>query len=249
MAMDDPFDAFHPLYISREDTHDPNKPCYLFDIPREIRDMIYDCAISSGSLAILQTSRKVHEEGIEFLYKRRVCQINVDNGRYTPQFNLPKPIAALIQNISIIIFLEPPTWSHRFPSGMRPVHKFMGGSIARQTCRVLLFFLVNDDLDPRDSFYYYCFLDPLRTLVGFSRLTLEVRFQGRLNGQDEQILSRFRKVFIEAYCPRLEDWLGHGTLQEGDDQVSVHMEFHPRTHYQANPKELAEWVHIAFDPW
>ncbi|CAD6568627.1 MAG: hypothetical protein ASARMPRED_001887 [Alectoria sarmentosa] len=174
-AMDDPFDAFHPPDTLPIDTYDPTKPCYLFTISRELRDMIYDPAISSGNIKILQTSKRLHKEGIELLYKRRVCHLNIDLTKYIPKISLQKPIAALIQNVNIEIVLKRYIGTRNCTHNIKAIRRFSGSTIRRQTCRVVLLFTFCDCSD-KYAQYFRLYMRYLETLIGFSRLLLEVRF-------------------------------------------------------------------------
>ncbi len=185
MAMDAPFDAFHPpdtapLDTSPLDTYDPKKPCYLFIMPRELRDTVYDLVISSGNLSILQTSKIVREESTEVLYKRRIYHLNIHFAKYVPLFSLQKPIASLIQNVKIEINLSRKK-VQRFYHNIKQIRKF-SGSIPRQTCGVVTLFKPWGRTIIRKTGViapeYNLLMSYIRTLIGFSQLIIEFRIRG-----------------------------------------------------------------------
>lgn len=229
-AMDDPFDVFPlPSY-----TYDPSKPCYLYTIPRELRDMVYDDVISSGNLKILRTSRKLHEEGINFLYKRRVCHLIEDFTKYRPAINLQEPIAALIQNVDIEIVMGSSMNGRCWGDTTDPILKFGGSTVLRQTCRLV--FLCTE--------YYHPFntkprlekiLGQLRTLNGFLRVILEFHYKcPMLVGEHQPLHCRQKAISILRADKHLEKNLGPSTWREDVDPTRQYLEFHPRAHLEAN---------------
>lgn len=237
-AMDDPFEAFTlPL-----DTYDPKKPCFLFTIPRELRDMIYDSLISSGNVEILRTSNRLHDESREILYKCGICRLHFKNIGYEPKFSLQKPVAMLIQNVSIEIVLAC-VGRLEWERNMEQFCKFSGSSVTRQTCRVVLLFISRNDLVLTIKRFsrLHRFLDYLQTLCGFFRLTLEFSFQDPMTTQTEQYRTHWRHCLtkIQKACGGyLSTTLGPSTWQHNDGSVAGYLEFHPRAHLQFNAGTL-----------
>ena len=254
-ALDDPFNSVHPLDPRPLDTYDATKPCYLLTIPRELRDMISDYTISIGGVQILRTSRQLREEGTQFLYKRRVCHLDIDLTKYVPKFSLQKPIAALIQNVNIDISLDfnvdPLLWLHN----MKPVGKFAGAMVPRQMCRVMVLFRHYPNCD-FDSILLRVFhtlewiMTHIGTLVGFSHLTFEYKLQVPTTASERLACSALTSFHYWAF---LEQYLGldlgpsprHGIK----DSRRQYFEFHPRGCWEANPGSLSEGTQGRTDRW
>ena len=247
MTMNDPFDSFHHPNTLPLDTYDPAKPSHFFTIPRELRDVIYDDLISSGNFKILLTSKKVHDEGIGILYKRRSCHLNIDISKYIPKLSLQKYIAALIQNVKIEIFLKPvmdPVWRHKTAA----TGKFSGSTVPRQTCRVVLLFASCEE--PRSGPAYIFFphpwwcMDYLRTLTGFSRITFEVRFQGPMTAREQKVWPAWQMARFRYVHDQLDYKFGPSTWHDTVEPTCGYLEFHPREHLEADPGTWSreEWV-------
>ena len=252
MAMGDPFDAFHPPHTAPLDTYDPNKPCYFFTLPRELRNTIYDLVISSrslGSLSILRTSKLVREESTEFLYKRRIYHLNIHFGKYVPIFSLQKPTASLIQNIEIKIDLAPKT-VQRFRHNIKQIRKF-SGSIPRQTCVVdILFKDWEHTMSRRKGVIapeYNLLMSYIRTLMGFSRLIIE--FRVRCANFHFFGWNPLYRTILERSRQDLANQLGPSIYRSCDDPVCDYWEFHQRAHAQANPGALSPEVQRPMDLW
>lgn len=149
--------------------------------------MVYDSLISSGNIEILRTSKLLHDESMELLYKCGICRLHFDKMGYEPKFSLQKPVAMLTQNVSIEIVLahaRPLLWNR----SMKSLSKFSGSSVTRQRCRVVLLFTSGSDLfvTIKGLTRIHWFLDYLRTLSGFLCLTLELRFQDPMTTHTEQ---------------------------------------------------------------
>ena len=251
-ALDDPFDSFRRPKSRPLDTYDATKPCYLFAIPRELRDMISDYTISTGSIQILQTSRKLREEGIQSLYKRRICHLAVDLTNYVPQFSLQKPIAALIQNVNIEISLDlrvdPLPWIHN----IQPIGKFVGASIPRQMCRVTVLFRSSDFncVILRAGYHLEWFMGHIRTLVGFSHLIFEYKVQVPITVSERPAWSAWKTIVMDsAFHQRyMSSDLGPCTRHD-EDSGRQYLEFHPRGYWEANPGSLSKGTQRLIDRW
>lgn len=256
-AMDDPFDSFHAPDTIALDPYDPTKPCYLFTIPREVRDMIYDIAISSGDINILRASRKLYDEGNELLYKLRVYHFDLSLARWKPEFELQNPIAALIQNVNIRIMLiddlTPGDWlasgryAHSRPWGrqMKTIRKFSASIVARQTCQVELCFLFSAytwSSHPPCKRLPEWFISCLQTLIGFSRIILKAHRGTHTDATDLQCWPPWQKTVAERAGEPLRDGLGPGTWHDADDPDCGYLEFHPREHWEANHGGLLPMV-------
>ena len=228
MAIDDPFRNFRP----RLDAWIPTKPCYLFGIPRELRDMITDNAVSSGYIGILQTSKQLYDEGIGFLYKRRIFHIDISLTRHVPRFNLQEPVAALIQNVNLEIALERGMRFSHWIYNSNPLHRFNGLTVRRQTCRVLLLIKCLDLGDKRRM--PWLINEHLKRLVGFSRMILEVRCHDQLSTRELEIWPRWQTAMVEGARENLCCALGPGVLQNAVGPDCGYLEFHPRKHLEAN---------------
>ena len=254
-ALDDPFDSVHPLDPRPLDTYDATKPCYLLTIPRELRDMISDYTISIGGVQILRTSKQLREEGTQFLYKRRVCHLDVDLTKYVPRFSLQKPIAALIQNINIDISLDfnvdPLLWIHN----MKPVGKFAGAMVPRQTCRVMVLFrhYPNCDLNSiilRALYTLEWIMSHIRTLVGFSHLIFEYKLQVPTTVTERLACSALTSFGYRAFLERyLGLGLGPSARHDIKDSRHQYFELHPRGYWEANPGSLSEGTQRRMDRW
>ncbi len=236
------------LTLARIDPYDPTKPCYLFAIPRELRDMILGDVIASGHPKILRTSRKLHEEGTELLYKRGICRLNMDFTNYTAKFSLQKPIATLIQNVNIEIEptrqMDDRVWNQK----VEIFRKFSGSSVSRKDCRVvLLFAYFKNSLNKVP--YFKLWMHMLQTLIGFSRITLEVRFRGRMSVSKEEIWPRWQMGMMEKAAQILRCAFGSCTWRDTVDSDRIYLEFHPRGHLIANPGSLPPKVQDRIDRW
>ena len=247
-ALDDPFDSFRPPDSRPLDTYDATKPCHLFAIPRELRDMISDYTISIGAIQILQTSKKLREEGTHFLYKRRTCHINVDLTNYVPTFSLQKSIAALIQNVNIDVSLDsrinPRLWRHN----IKQIAKFSGATVPRQMCRVVVLYTVRDHnsivLGPEQWF-----MSQIRTLTGFSLLTLEVQFRNSMSGSQHQDWPVWFNYMFRIMRKEMEVELGPSSPHKIDDCGGQYFEFHPRGYWEANTGSLSEIAQRRIKTW
>ena len=228
-ALDDPFDSFSPPDSQPLDTYDATKPCYLFAIPRELRDMISDYTISIGGIQILQTSKKLREEGTDFLYERRSCHLNVDLTNYVPKFSLQKPIADLIQNINIDISIDfhvdPLPWIHN----IKLMGKFVGAIISRQTCRVTVLFRNYRNYSFNFiSLRALCFLEwvmsHIRTLVSFSLLTVQI--ENFTTAHPDWLF--WSNYMLPIVRKELEIRLGPSNRHENKGYGGQYFEFHPR---------------------
>lgn len=233
--MDDHFDAFHRPDILPLDTYDPKKPSYLFTIPRELRDMICDDVILSGNLKILQTSKQLHHECIGFLYKRRTCHLNIDITNYVPKLSLQKPIATLIQNVNIEIFLKSDTYVRDWQHNIEPISTFSGSTVLRQRCRVVLLFAYCDPLADISAPVLGWYLDYLRTLTEFSRVTLEVLFQGPMTAREQRIWPDWQLAIFSCARNRMRDKLGPSIWNYTNDHSCGYLEFYPREYLENNP--------------
>ena len=251
-ALDDPFDSFRPPNSRPLDTYDATKPCYLFAIPRELRDMISDYTISIGGIQILQTSKQLREEGTHFLYKRRVCHLDVDLTNYVPKFSLQKPIAALIQNVNIDISLDfdadPLLWIHN----IKPMGKFVGAIIPRQTCRVTVLFR-NSDLNCvvlRARYHLEWIIRHIRTLVGFSHLIFEYKVQAPTTVIERPAWSALTMMMDSVYHQKyLYSDLGPSTRHDIKYSRRQYLEFHPRGYWEASPRSLSAGTQRLIDRW
>ena len=255
-SLDDPFDSFrhpdsHPL-----DTYDATKPCYFFAIPRELRDMISDYTISIGAIQILQTSKRLREEGTHFLYKRRVCHLDVDLTDYVPKFSLQKPIAALIQNVNIDISLDfhvdPFLWIHN----MKPISKFVGAIIPRQTCRVMLLFrnYGNGSFKPvalRAACFLEWIMNRIRALVGFSHLILQYDIQMPMTVSERPAWSAKETFLVDSTFHKryLGSDLGPCTRHDIEGSRRQYFELHPRGNWEASPGSLSAGTQRLIDRW
>lgn len=261
-ALDDPFDSSRPPDSPSLDTYDATRPCYLFAIPRELRDMISDYTVSIGGIQILQTSKKLREEGTHFLYKRRTCHLDVDLTKYVPKFRLQKPIAALIQNVNIDISLDfnvdPLLWTHN----IKPMGKFFGAIIPRQTCRLTVLYR-NSDLNcdlmragyhvqwMRAGYHVQWIMAHIRTFVGFSHLILENKFQVPRTVSADPAWSDLKDFLTDS--PFHQEYLGLDlgpcTRHDFEDSRRLYLEFHPRGYWEANPRPLSGETQRLIDHW
>lgn len=253
MAMDDPFNAFPRAFVLPLDTWIPTEPCYLFSIPRELRDMITDIAISAGDISILQTSKQLYGEGIGLLYKRRICHINLNVTKRVPRFDLAKPIAALIQNVTVKIFLGGRTSLRRWGRELEPIRKFSGLRVPRQTCRVVLLFDNYSDYWTLPMFAHVRLptqiLEALWTLIGFARVLIELHDLAQPSACEQYVLGFWR---MEQAKNVHEGWswgLGPCVWHETVGLDGGYLEFHPREHWEANPGALPANVQRLIDRW
>ena len=255
-ALDDPFNSFRSMISRLVDTYDATKPCYLFAIPLEVRDMISDYTISIGGIRILQTSKKLREEGTRYLYKRRVCHLDVDLANYVPKFSLQKPIAALIQNvnidISIDLLVDPLPWIHN----IKPIGKFVGAIIPRQTCQVTVHYrhcrLYNSgSIVSRAVWALELILSHIRILVGFSHLTLQFPYPLDMIRSEDVAWAVLRSsVFDSAfYQGHLDSDLGPSTWHGTNNDRRQYLDFHPRGYWEANPGPLSDGTQRLIDRW
>lgn len=235
MAMDDPFDNFPRTFSPPLDTGFPKKPCYLFGIPRELRDIISDIAISAGDISILQTSKQLHHEGIGFLYKRRICHVNINLTKHVCRFSLPEHVAALIQNVNIKIISERGVSLRRWGRDLEPLRKFSGLTVPRQMCRVVLLYSCNDDLFDHWTRMDvpYRVMEGLKTLIGFSRVIVEVHCRGQVRAREEELRRRrWRIGELVSARKDLSYGLGPWTWHETAESDGGYLEFHPREHWK-----------------
>ncbi|KAM0797678.1 hypothetical protein BDR22DRAFT_892106 [Usnea florida] len=260
-ALDDPFDSFRSMASRLVDTYDATKPCYLFAIPLELRDMISDYTISIGGIQLLQTSKKLREEGTRYLYKRRVCHLDVDLANYVPKFNLQKPIAALIQNvnidISIDLLVDPRPWIHN----IKPMGKFVGAIIPRQTCQVTVHYrhyrtYNSGSILSRAACTLELILSHIRTLVGFSHLILQFTYlppmtRAPMTRSEDAARAALRfSVFDSAFHQRhLYSDLGPSTRYETIGSRRQYLDFHPRGYWEANPGSMSDETQRLIDRW
>ena len=257
-AQDDPFDSFRPMVSQLVDTYDATKPCYLFAIPLEVRDMISDYTISIGGIQILQTSKKLREEGTRYLYKRRVCHLDVDLANYVPKFSLQKPIAALIQNvnidISIDVLVDPLPWLHN----IKPMGNFVGAIIPRQTCQVTVHYphfrpypYNSGSFLSKAAFTLESILCHIRILVGFSHLTLQFPYPPATTRSEDAARAALRfSVFGSAfYQSHLDSDLGPSTWHDANNDRRQYLDFHPRSYWEANPGPLSDGTQRLIDRW
>ena len=254
IALDDPFDSFSPPDSQPLDRYDATKPCYLFAIPRELRDMISDYTISIGGIQILQTSKKFREEGTRFLYKRRVCHLDLDFTGYVPKFSLQKPVAALIQNVNIDITLDFRVGPFLWIDNMKPISKFVGAIIPRQTCRVMVLFR-NYDYDGSVACKAVCFLEwimnHIRALVGFSHLILQYEIQMPMTVSERPAWSAEETFLTDPAFHKkyLGSDLGPCTRHDIEDSRRPYFEFHPRGNWEASPGSLSAGTQRLIDRW
>lgn len=239
-------DRVHLPFALPLDKDEPQKQCYLFTIPRELRDMISDIAISSGDISILHLSKQLHDEGIGLLYKRRICHLIIGPTNWTRGFSLEKPIAALIQNVTIEILLYDGTdswcwrdkrWGEKgWGKIVRPLRSFSGLAVLREACRVVLVFA--NRLDFRmDRRVPRRVMESLQTLHGFSRVILDVRFRDRRDAREKEEWPRLqRAVVLERACKDLSCGLGPSILHETLESDGGYLEFYPRDYLEANPR-------------
>ena len=131
---------------------------------------------------------------------------------------------------------------------IKPIHKFSGSTIRRQTCRVVLLFTFCDCNDNYVEYFRF-FMRYLETLIGFSRLLLGVRFRGPMNAREQRIWPHWRMAMLERAQDALKGVLGpstwHGTVGPNCD----YWEFHPRGHMEANPGTLSPKIQRSIDEW
>ena len=251
-ALDDPFDSFHLPESQQLDTYDATKPCYLFAIPRELRDMISDYTISIGGIQILQTSKKLREEGTHFLYKRRTCHLNVDFTKYVPKFSLQKPIAALIQNVNIDISIDFHVdrllWIHN----MKPMLKFVGAIIPRQTCRVMIIFRNfrdgNFSVTLEAEIFLEWILSHIRALVGFSHLILQYKIPKPMSEPPAWYALKTCLADSTFHKRYLGSDLGPYTRHDIEDPYRQYLKLHPRDYWEA-PGPLSDGTQRLIDRW
>ena len=246
-AMDDPFETFRPPTALPLDTHDPEKPCYFFTLPPELRDIVYGCAISSGDVQLLRVSKEVYREGIEHLYKHRTCLLKIDIMKYVPMFSLQKPVAALIQNLDIEMIIPHSVPVGRWLHNFKPIRKFSGATVKRQTCRVT--FILPPDKKIFDVEHVQGAAEImlyLQTLIGFSRLIFKARSQ---SPHRERSWKVWQLLILEPSYQDTIDSLGTGSWYTSDDPQLGYHEFRPRAHMEANPGTLPLAVQRRIERW
>ncbi|MCJ1459732.1 hypothetical protein MMC28_010111, partial [Mycoblastus sanguinarius] len=140
----------------------------FFDLPREIRDIIYCDLLTSGHIAILRTSRAVHWEASTFISKEGVLRCTI-LARRQPH-SLCFQNLNLVQNLDIHLDL----WNiyyKEIPKFLRTLRDFEGSSIPRQTLRITL-------LDSRsarpasNNGRQRLLLEQLTAFTGFEKITV-----------------------------------------------------------------------------
>ena len=188
------------------------------------------------------------------MYKRRVCHLDVDLTKYVPKFSLQRPIAALIQNVNIDVSLDfnvdPLLWIHN----IKPIGKFAGAMVPRQTCRVMVLFrhYPNCDFDSivRREYILEWIIRHIRTFVGFSHLTFEYKLQVPTTASERLACTAPTSFRYWALLERhLGLDLGPSTRHGINDTRRHYFEFHPRGYWEANPGSLSEDTQRRIDRW
>ena len=206
----------------------------LLQLPRELRDKIYQHAIMAGNLEILRISKLVGEEASELLSKHAVLRVNLGFVDGADWGDLDPELLSSVQRVELRLSTGPGA----FPFDLDVIAGFTGNQVTRESCVVILNY-GKEGSAPYNVGRHRLYLQ-LARLNGFKSLVIKIvierydasEFLGLLT--DMQFLamfpyeSRLLKHHEESYekvRKFLECSLGPGKF---DDSVEGHhLEFHP----------------------
>ena len=152
-------------------------------LPRELRDLIFDDCLVSGSPQFLACSRAMREEGLSRIWEKGVYRMNVDTrvrmnffssapvATGTPECLQPvQQIAERIQHLRIRVkgmdFRSRAVWSG-FDSDA--IKQFGGSEVRRKSCTILL------EMEYPNHYHFGVeVVQALGTLVGFEQVDLRL---------------------------------------------------------------------------
>lgn len=234
----------------------------LITLPPELRLMIYEHLIKSGSVIFLRTSSAVYNEAANTLYNQGVC--NLELNVYRLPLVYPTAAAAnKISNLQVRVNLTDKSQerNERCVYLFHIFEPFRQSLVPRKTCKILL--------DCHPSFVAHIppqAFEIIGTLTGFETLILAIA------NDTEDCTTRVRSLMYSAKPdPRRQmDLALHGEVNENTlrayeiakvylegtlgpskwvcDERGAHLEFHPRgflsddrSHQQGKLKTPLEW--------
>ena len=167
----------------------------ILQFPREIRDMIYSYTIADGTLEILRTNKRVHEEASPLVSKSGVLRVNLGFRNALQWSQLGTASVASIKHLELRLNLTKGAPRCRFEL----LSGFFDRQIKRGSCLVILDF---GDLEGQLQYMekeYHSF-DPLARLAGFQSIDFQVPTKFMV-GQDRWVAMMATESYFKEILP------------------------------------------------
>lgn len=147
----------------------------FFKVPPEVRHIIYRQLIASSDLAILGTSRRIHEEAKHFIFEDGICHMTVGIPKRPPLWS--RDISIIFSRMDLTkniqrVSLRLKSGHGEIESGLQDyefLNLFTGCEIPRKTCTVLIIAYPSTKKMVRTWI-----LRKMKQLTGFESVVLDV---------------------------------------------------------------------------
>ena len=202
----------------------------LFDLPAELRYIIYREAIISGTMGILQASRSIRQEASPLIHKEGILRIRIQ--AYGVIYSIQTPPANLqaltsIQNIEISVTIKP-VWPRRVSGDLGVIDFFTDGAAVfeRGTCYITFKKSILQRLEERPEWL----LRTIKRLKGFKTIIVTAIASDcdrDMRGQAAVMRARNKPVYQMA-LEELEPVFGPGIWHDAATQEGRYLEFRPK---------------------
>lgn len=199
----------------------------LLDLPAELRCLVYDEAITSGTMSILRASRQVNQEASPLIHKSGIFRILTE--AYGNQYNIPTPppTSNSIQNIEISVAIKGSHADyHGHDSGVLNTFTSAAAVVRRDTCYITFRMSILTSLHIKPE----RLLRSIKQLKGFKRIiatAIASQCEDYVGTQRAVIRARNKPTY-EILLKELEPVFGPGIWHDAATQDGRYLEFHPQ---------------------
>ena len=198
--------------------------CLFFELPPEVRLIIYSDLIRFGALEVLRLCQRIHREALEILYRDSIHRVITYSRAYIwairvwPQVDRVNRISDKVQNVEIHTHLD--TYlecGYEELDYLQALHpELENTAIHRKNCWMYL--TINDTPNGK-RFTFSRLIMALRLVQQFKNVFLNIQGQTPIAESD----SWFRSI-----GQRMEPWFGPSTWRYSPDPMERYWIFHPR---------------------